>query len=314
MKLELDGDRAFARTRPLPSLAPSLAPSFAPSFAHVRGETLPLRDVALCPPRYLAPVPCCSVTRESLREGFAADTARALSQHGALRDSLRAAGVTCHALPPAVGHADMCFTRDVAVATPWGLVALNPALGHRAREVDRFVAWASDSLCAPVRRIRGGHIEGGDVCIARPGLLIVGVSGARTDEAGAAEFSAPFAADGWEVLTYAFDEHFLHLDTIFCMLDERRALACTDVLDDAFIEQLEARGIELLPVTYKEARRLGCNVLSLDGRTIVAAAGSPRVAALMRMHGFTVHELELDQLTQCGGGVHCLTLPLRRKG
>lgn len=286
----------------------------SPAFARVRGETLALTNVALCPPRYLAPVPCCSVTKESLRGGFAADTARALAQHGALRDALRASGVTCHALPPAVGHADMCFTRDVAVATPWGLVALNPALGHRAREVDRFVDWASNALGERARRVRGGHIEGGDVCIACPGLLIVGVSGARTDERGAAEFAAPFAADGWDVLTYRFDEHFLHLDTIFCMLDAQTALACTDVLDDGFIAELESRGIALLPVTYKEARRLGCNVLSIDGRKILAAAGTPRVTDRMRARGFVVHELALDQLTACGGGVHCLTLPLRRHG
>ena len=151
------------------------------------------------------------------------------------------------------------------------------------------------------------------MCVARPGLLIVGVSGGRTDPAGADEFAAPFVADGWDVLQCPFDEHFLHLDTIFCMLDETRALACTDVLDDAFLAELDARGIEALPVTYKESRRLGCNVLSLDGRSIVAAVGTPRVAEMMRGHGFTVHELELDELTACGGGVHCLTLPLRRE-
>jgi arginine deiminase len=284
------------------------------AFAHVRGEAHRLTDVALCSPRYLAPVPCCSVTKESLSQGYSTDTDRAVAQHRALREALQQSGVRCHALPPAAGQADMCFTRDAAVATPWGLVALNPALDHRASEVDKISNWASTTLGEQPRRIRRGRIEGGDVCIARPGLLIVGVSGARTDEAGAAEFAAPFQADGWDVVLYPFDEHFLHLDTIFCMLDETRALACTDVLDDAFIADLEARGIELLPVTYKEARRLGCNVLSIDGRSIIAAAGTPRVAQMMRESGFIVHELELDELTACGGGVHCLTMPLRREG
>ncbi|MGX7951164.1 dimethylarginine dimethylaminohydrolase family protein [Tsuneonella sp. HG249] len=281
-------------------------------FGHVRGETRRLTDVALCPPRYLAPVPCCSVTKESIREGFETDTARAVAQHSRLRKVLLDSGVACHSLPPATGHADMCFTRDVAAATPWGVVALNPALGHRSSEVDRFVAWASASLGEDVARIRDGHIEGGDICVARPGLLIIGVSGARTEQRGAEEFAAPFEAEGWDVVRCPFDEHFLHLDTIFCMLDERRALACVDVLDDDFLAEMAARQIELLPVSYKEARRLGCNVLSIDGRTIIAAAGAPRVSQMMRDRGFLVHELELDELTACGGGVHCLTLPLRR--
>lgn len=286
----------------------------SPAFAHVRGETDRLTDVALCAPRYLAPVPCCSVTREALREGYTTDTARAVAQHAALREVLHSNGVRCHALPAAAGQADMCFTRDSAVATPWGLVALNPALEHRASEVDKIAAWATATLGERVRRIRSGHIEGGDVCIARPGLLVIGVSGARTDAAGAAEFAAPFEAEDWDVVLCPFDEHFLHLDTIFCMLDPQTALACTDVLDDRFIADMSARGIELLPVTYKESRRLGCNVLSLGGCMIVAAAGTPRVSTMMRERGFTVHELELDEITACGGGVHCLTMPLRREG
>lgn len=302
MKLDFSAAVAFPETRS------------SPTFAHVLGETHRLTDVALCAPRYLAPVPCCSVTIENLRDGYSTDTARAVAQHASLRKTLVSQGVRCHALPPAADQADMCFTRDSAVATPWGLVALNPALDHRASEVDKIAQWARVSLGESVRRVRGGCIEGGDVCVARPGLLVIGVSGARTDEIGANEFAAPFLAESWEVLLYPFDEHFLHLDTIFCMLDERRALACTDVLDDDFIAALEGRGIELLPVTYKEARRLGCNVLSIDGRSIVAAAGTPRVTTMMREHGFTVHELELDEITACGGGVHCLTMPLRREG
>jgi N-dimethylarginine dimethylaminohydrolase len=207
---------------------------------------------------------------------------------------------------------DLAFTRDVAVTTPWGLVALNPALAHRSVEVDHFVEWAGRYAGGPAQRIRRGKIEGGDVCVARPGLLIVGVSGTRTDEAGAEEFSARFAREGWDVLTCRFDEHFLHLDTIFCMLDETHALACVDALDDGFLDAVARRGIELLAVSYKESRRLGCNVLSLNGRQIVASSATPRVTALMRRHGFTVSEVELDQFSACGGGVHCLTMPLAR--
>lgn len=278
----------------------------------VRGETDPLASIALCAPRFLEPVPCCSVTKQRLREGFETDNAAAMRQHTMLRRALEDKGVACHVLPAAPGSADMCFMRDVGVATPWGLVALKPALPHRAAEVDHFSTWAVSCLGTRPRRIRNGRIEGGDICIARPGLLIVGVSGVRTDDEGAAEFCEPFAADGWDVLLYRFDEHFLHLDTIFCMLDPNRALACVDVLDDAFLEAVRARNIELLPVSYKEARRLGCNVLSLDGRSIVASVSTPRVSAMLRRSGFEVMEVDLGELAACGGGVHCLTMPLAR--
>jgi N-dimethylarginine dimethylaminohydrolase len=251
------------------------------------------------------------VTKENIRGGFTPDPLQALRQHRALCDALAHAGVALERLSPTPGLPDACFTRDVAVTTPWGLVALNPALDHRAAEVAQFVRWAR-AQSEPVRRITGGRIEGGDICIARPGLLIVGVSGNRTDEAGAEEFAAPFRAAGWDVLAYHFDEHFLHLDTIFSMLQPYLALACVDVLDDGFIDELQRRGIRLLPVTYKEARKLGCNVVSIDGETIIAGTDTPRVSAMMRDEDFKVVEVALDQLNACGGGVHCLTMPLER--
>jgi len=87
-----------------------------------------------------------------------------------------------------------------------------------------------------------------------------------------------------------------------------------DVLEEAFLEAVKARHIELLPVSYKEARRLGCNVLSLDGHSIVSGASTPRVSAMLRHSGFEVLEVDLDELAACGGGVHCLTMPFERCG
>jgi N-dimethylarginine dimethylaminohydrolase len=275
-------------------------------------ETDRLTDVLLCAPSHLQPVPCCSVTRESIRKGFTTSTATALQQHRDLCDLLLSNGVQCHFVPPAPDMPDLCFTRDVAAATPWGLVALNPAMAHRQQEVERVLAFAGGSAPA-VSRISQGHIEGGDICVARSGLLIVGVSGERTDQAGADAFAQPFHHAGWDVLFCPFDPHFLHLDTVFCMIGPRLALACADVLDDGFLAALARRGIEVLPVTYKESRKLGCNILSLDGRSVVANAATPRVSRMMRDAGVIVHEIEIGELSACGGGVHCLTMPLRRE-
>lgn len=282
--------------------------------ARVEGETDRLTDVVLCAPSYLTPVPCCSVTRESLRDGFDTSTPDALRQHRALRSALVRNGVTCHDLPPEQDMPDLCFTRDVAVTTPWGLVALNPAMSHRTREAEHLARTAERWTATAVDRVAEGHIEGGDVCVARPGLLIVGISGERTTQQGAECFARRFRADGWDVVTYHFDPHFLHLDTIFCMAGADRALACTEVLDDTFLETVAGYGIELLPVSYKEARRLGCNVLSLDARTVLAGSATPRVSAMLRGAGLQTIELDVSQFAACGGGIHCLTMPLRRAG
>ncbi|MDP5279217.1 arginine deiminase family protein [Sphingomonas sp. DG1-23] len=278
----------------------------------VTGETRRLTDVMLSRPDFLAPVPCCSVTRESLRDGFETDRLRALGQHRALQRVLEMHGVRCHFVPAIEAAPDLSFTRDVAVTTPWGLVALNPALPHRRDEVDCLVAAAGDLGAHPVLRIAAGVIEGGDVAVVRPGLVVIGCSGERTDAAGAAALAGLFANFGWEALLVPFDPHFLHLDTVFCMLDERTALACVDVLDDGFADAMAAYGIRLLPVSYKEARGLGCNILSIDGSTIVMAAGHDRVTRSIADAGFDPVAVDISEFTACGGGIHCLTMPLAR--
>ena len=281
--------------------------------ASVFGETDRLTDVLLCEPSQLEPVPCCSVTRESLRNGFDVSAAEARRQHGVLRDTLAAYGVRCHTLPPQPECPDQCFTRDAAVSTPWGLVGLNPAMPHRLREVDHLVDSLALRGIATSRRVTTGTIEGGDICIAREGLLILGTSGERTTLEGAEAFASPFRENGWDVLVHAFDPHFLHLDTMFCMLDPHHALGCVDVLDDDFLKTVSSFGIKVIPVSYKDSRRLGCNILSLDGRTILMGSGQEATAERTREAGFEVIELEISQFTACGGGIHCLTMPLRRQ-
>jgi arginine deiminase len=278
----------------------------------VSGETDRLTEVLLCPPAFLEPVPCCSVTRERIRDGFSTCRETALAQHARLRSALEAQGVTCRVASAMGGMPDLCFTRDVAVTTPWGVVALNPALPHRRGEVDALLGMLAGLGERPLTRITCGTIEGGDICIVRPGLLIIGCSNERTDAQGADAFAKMFRAEGWDVLVYRYDPHFLHLDTIFCMLDSHRALACVEVLCDPFLAQLAEHDIDLIPVSYKEARQLGCNVLSIDGRTILTGSGQDRIAGELRRAGFMPIEVDISQLTACGGGIHCLTMPLVR--
>ncbi|NIJ20225.1 N-dimethylarginine dimethylaminohydrolase [Sphingomonas naasensis] len=281
-------------------------------FRGVFSESHALTDVILARPDFLAPVPCCSVTRESIRGGFESDRGRALAQHRALQRTLETRGVRCHVMPGVAEAPDLVFTRDAAVSTPWGLVALKPALPHRRVELEYLLATARALDAKPVLRVVEGTIEGGDVAIIRPGLVVIGVSGERTDAKGASALAGLFTGFGWEALLVPFDPHFLHLDTIFCMVDEHTALACVDVLDDGFADAMEARGVRLLPVTYKEARHLGCNILSIDGRTIVTVAGQDRIARLLADSGFEPVPVDISEFTACGGGIHCLTMPLAR--
>ncbi len=271
-----------------------------------------LTDVLVVTPDHLAPVPCCSVTREKLRDGYRTDQAAARAQHGALIDTLRQAGVRVQAVEGSPDLPDMVYARDAGVMTPWGYLPLAPGAPHRRREA-RVLAERMKSLGIPVLpQITGGTIEGGDISVFRDGLVLIGCSGERTDEGGAREAADMFERHGWRAIVYRFDPHFLHLDTQLSALSPDQALACVDVLDDGFLATLAGEGVDLLPVSYKAARRLGCNVLSLGAGRILAASGAG-LAAKLPEEGYRVTELDLDQFTSCGGGVHCLTLPLARQ-
>lgn len=285
----------------------------APHRWGVKSEFGRLTDVLLSAPEHLAPVPCCAATIKGLRSGYAYSTPDATAQHAKLVSALRQLGVRCHFVASTPGLPDLTFTRDSSLMTPWGLVELSPSARHRRAESIAVREVATAMRLPLFDRIASGRVEGGDVCLLRPGVVIIGCSGERTCETGAQELASMFEAQGWRAIIHRFDPHFLHLDTQFCVLDERRALACVDVLDDAFLEQLAELGVELIPVSYKEAQRLGCNILSIGEGRLIAAAESEAVNARLRRLGYDVTAVEIDQLTHCGGGVHCLTMPLARR-
>lgn len=278
----------------------------------VDSETGRLTDVLLSPPTHLAMVPCNAVTRDSLERGLASCPTSAGLQHRALVSRLESAGVGCHLVPPKAGLSDLAFTRDALFMTPWGPVLLRPSEPHRRDEPAHLAGALRNLGIATLGAVDEGRVEGGDVCLLRPGLVMIGISGERTDEAGARALGKVFEQRGWRALYTRIDPRYLHLDTQFSLVSRHRAVACLDTLERGFAETMAGLGIELLAVTPGEVDRLEANLLSLGGRRIVAPAGDTRINRLLRRFGHDLIEVEIDQFVRCGGGVHCLTMPLAR--
>jgi N-dimethylarginine dimethylaminohydrolase len=267
----------------------------------------------LASPRHLSLVPCNDVSLASIGKGEFTSPRRAEEQHQALSRTLNRLGVTVQEVPEVTGLPDLAFARDSSFMTPWGLVGTRPGAPHRRGEVDAVLAAASAFGIPVLGRIEIGRVEGGDVCLIRPGLVVIGISGERTDRQGAQALGALFVRAGWEVIHTAINPALLHLDTHFAMVDRDLALACVEELAAPFLKELARLRIELVPVTREEVASLGCNVLALGDRRILSSGGAPRVDQLLRLRGYEVQTVVLDEFTRCGGGVHCLTMPLRRE-
>jgi N-dimethylarginine dimethylaminohydrolase len=274
-------------------------------------ETGRLRDVLLCRPDYYAWIDTNAVAHATLEAGGANDHNRLQTQYRELEAVLVQAGVTLHYTKPEPQLPYQVYTRDSSQTTPWGPVLTQLAMPQRRGEYASLIAfhadydgfWAYSSA---------GTVEGGDIHIIRPGLLIVGHSGVRTNLAGATQFADAFRAEGWEVHLIPFAAHFLHLDVLFCMATPTLAVACIDVLGSAFADLLASHHIRIIPATYEEVMAMSCNLLSLGDDRVISPAHSKRLNAALRAEGVIVFDPALDEFARGGGSVHCMTMPLFR--
>ncbi|MCO6417633.1 arginine deiminase family protein [Siccirubricoccus sp. KC 17139] len=278
----------------------------------VASETGRLREVLVCPPDHYRWLPTNSIARRTLAGGGEADLQGLQSQHRELVAALEQGGARVHLLPPQPHLPYMAYTRDSVVVTHRGPVLCQLERPQRRGEYAHLLDWHEGQGSRFWRKSSAGTLEGGDVHILRPGLALIGASGGRTDLAGAEQLAGWLRAEGWEVRIETFDEHFLHLDVLFCLAAPGLAAACLDVLDPGFVAWLGAHGISCLNVPYRAAMQLGCNILALGEGRVISAAESRDLNAALRAEGLTVLDPPLSLFTAGGGGPHCLTCPLAR--
>jgi N-dimethylarginine dimethylaminohydrolase len=280
----------------------------------VASETGRLTDVLVCPPDHYRWMPINAIARHSLLAGNGNQPSRLAlaAQHRELCDALAQAGVTVHAMPPEPHLPAMPYTRDPVVVTHRGPVLCQLERPQRRGEYAPALAWHAAQGSPFWRMASAGTVEGGDVHILRPGLAAIGCSGSRTDAEGAGQLADWLRAEGWQVRVEPFDEHFLHLDVLFCMAAPGLAVACTAALDAAFINWLAAAGIRCIDVAYPDTMALGCNVVALGGGRVLSCLGSRTVNDALRAEGLEVFDPDLSLFTAGGGGPHCLTCPLSR--
>jgi dimethylargininase len=236
----------------------------------------------------------------------AADPAMALAQHDQLKADLAAAGCEVIDVPELPGHPNSVFTRDTAVCTPAGFVALRMGLPSRRGED----VWMAGSLEAAGEALAGqivdpGTVEGGDVILAGD-VAFVGLSG-RTNSEGARQLSCLLAGMGYEVRLATVPPSHLHLGGGMSLVGPKSILCCNGEFPEGLF-----RGFDVISVERRDFA--SGNVICLRENEVLAdASGDPEVVCRLERKGVRVSRIDLSEFRKGAGGPSCLILPVERR-
>ncbi|MEM6620045.1 MAG: arginine deiminase family protein [Pseudomonadota bacterium] len=273
-----------------------------------------LRDVLLGPVENYRWLKTSSLSKKSIRRGVAYDPKVAAAQHAEMVDAYRSAGVTVHTHAPDGELPYQIFARDSSIMTPFGAIITNMAQWWRRGENFRAIE-TYQRLGIPIYDyVTAGTFEGGDFNVIEPGAVLIGWEGeeGRSMFEGADQLRRWFEAEGWEVMLADIDPYYVHIDLMVVMLAPKLAAVCLECTDETVVEWLRSKGIEIVPVPFKDTMALGCNVVALGKDRVLLPAESTALKDMLRARGFTIYDPELGMITQGGGGVHCMCQSLRR--
>ncbi len=135
--------------------------------------------------------------------------------------------------------------------------------------------------------------------------LLWGGYGYRSSEKAYARISETFEVP--VVALQLVDETFYHLDTCFCVLDEKTALIYPEAFTDGGLELINNLFEKVIRASQYEATELfACNASCPDGRNVIIQQGCTDVNKNLRDAGFAVHEVRTYEFLKSGGSVFCM--------
>lgn len=278
----------------------------ANNWAFADSEYGALKSVVLCEPSLANPF------GEGAKKRTRAEVHVARDQLQALAASFRSQGVNVEFLGYNPHCPYQCYMRDSSVVTPWGLLICKMEFAPRSLESLAIQNFAESAGIPIWKSVEFGTLEGGDIQILRPELVVIGCNGGRTKLEGANVVRDAFEEQGWECRIFEYPRTFVHLDLVLGVLDELNLIVCKEALAASDLEWLEDRSYALHDVPIRSCLDMACNIVSLGNESILASATSQETNQMIRSLGYHVVEVDISEFVKDEGGVHCLTLPLLR--
>jgi len=147
-------------------------------------------------------------------------------------------------------------------------------------------------------------LEGGDVRVLRPGLVLVG-TGEISNAAGVNALRKHVKSIGVDVIQVPHTA--LHLDCCLAPLPNGKAFYNPNKLPAGSVELLKPHfphGMEQLD-PEEASIFLAANMLWIDPKTVFSSITTPKTNARLREIGFEVIELNVDSPNKVWGGIRC---------
>lgn len=254
---------------------------------------------------------------------------------------------------------NLYFQRDPMAITPGGIIFSSMKKEGRQREANLLRAIFENHVDFKdhVNRLYpvNGHdsppsIEGGDVIVLSKHAVAIGNS-ERTDEKAIYHVAKALLAEGSVERVYEVHlpkkRQYMHLDTVFTILDENLVLTYPDALnsvlqtslytlkdinDDKINIKRQVLNESLLTVLEKEIPHLeilstadgkpdysmreqwfdGANVFAIGPRRVISYNRNIHTNRALRNMGVEVLEIPSSELSRGLGGPRCMTMPLSR--
>jgi N-dimethylarginine dimethylaminohydrolase len=282
----------------------------------VEAQTGVLTDVLLGNPEHFRWVPLNSISAITFahqeKMGYRYDKAKALAQHQNMVKVYQANGVRCHFVDADPGLPSSVFTRDSSFMTPWGAVITSIQTPPRRQDYAVVSEFYRNAGIPIWKWVTADHFEGGDFCILKPGVALLGWAGDRSTQLGAQQVAGWLEQKDWQAHIIPLAPQFVHMDAVVVMLEKGLALVCVDALPDYALDLLDQEQIEIIPVSYADCVKLGGNLVSLGDKRVLSMSHNVNVNKQLEQRGFVVNAVDYDMFALGGGGVHCSCHELRR--
>ena len=243
------------------------------------------------------------------------DPEAARTQHDALADAYRDAGVDVHLIDPTRrDRPNAVFVRDNVLMTPEGAVVGRQAMACRRGE-ERFVAQALAALGVPIlATVSGTGVFETACCLWVEQEAVVVGQGNRANAEGVRQVEEVLRRVGVrDFIPLQIPYGWAHIDSIVSFVDRDLALVHPAVVPWDVVTALRRRGVRVVEApSVEEAQDLALNCVALEPGRVLMASGYPATARTLRDHGIDVVEIDISELLKGWGSIHCMTGVLRR--